>query len=231
MNPNHVAMPNWLYSTEKRPIALYRSQHALTKRERGPNDLPPILIMGGVHGDEPEGINLASDTLNWLLERPMETVLPWICIPCLNVDGAFHKTRVNGNKVDLNRNYPSKNWSPKYETERYHPGPKAASEIEIQGVVRVVSEYEPCVLIHCHSWHPCIVMTGAPGRRFAEPLSRASGYELKEDIGYPTPGSLSQYGWHDLKIPVICIEEKEESARAQTWMRFKPAIEEIFSKR
>ena len=36
-----------------------------------------------------------------------------------------------------------------------------------------------------------------------------SFYELKNTIGYDTPGSLGQYGFYDCNIPVICIEEQE----------------------
>ena len=182
--------------------------------------------MGGIHGDEPLGVLLAEKTLDFLKTTTVQ--LPWILIPVLNVDGYRAGTRVNGRGVDLNRNYPSKSWSPECEKERYYPGPSAASEAEIRAVVRLITDFRPRVIIHCHSWKPMIVATGEPGLRDAERLSRSSGYQVVPEIGYPTAGSLSQYGWVDNKIPVICIEEADETAPEKVWPNFEKGMREIF---
>lgn len=196
--------------------------------------LGPILVIGGVHGDEPEGVRLAQDLLTWLKSHTVDTAhgvaVPWIVIPCLNVDGYAKRTRVNARGVDLNRNYPSQDWSGEARAERYFPGPSPGSEIEIQGIVELVETCRPRLLIHCHSWKPCIVGTGPFSKRDAERLGASSGYEVIDEIGYPTPGSLSRYGWHDKQIPVICIEEQEGLADLSTvWPRFAPAFAEIFA--
>jgi protein MpaA len=194
----------------------------------------PILLMGGVHGDEPEGVRLAEETLQWLLaaEAAGEALCPWLLIPCLNVDGFAADQRVNGRGVDLNRNYPSSDWTATSKGERYNPGPSAASEVEVQGVVELIRDFNPRLIIHCHSWEPCIVATGDRALLDGERLARASGYKLKPEIGYPTPGSLSRYAWHDLKIPVICIEERDRHNGLrdlnEVWPRFAMGIQEIF---
>ena len=192
----------------------------------------PIILMGGIHGDEPEGVQLARETLRWLKKATegKKQLAPWIVIPCLNIDGLANKMRVNGRGVDLNRNYPSQNWSPKFDKERYFPGASPASEPEIAGVVELIQSLKPRLLIHCHSWKPCIVGTGETSKLDTQRLSRCSGYNGVDDIGYPTPGSLSEYGWHDLKIPVICIEEQENlTDLSPIWPRFEKGMEEIFS--
>lgn len=191
----------------------------------------PILLMGGVHGDEPEGVRLAMDTLAWLREAhgKGETLAPWISIPCLNVDGFRAKARVNGRGVDLNRNYPSRDWSSEAKKERYFPGPRPASEPEVQAVVELITHFQPRIVIHCHSWEPCIVGTGAPARTDAERLGASSGYKVMDEIGYPTPGSMSSYGWHDHRIPVICIEESDKITDHSTiWPRFAEGMRAIF---
>lgn len=185
--------------------------------------------MGGIHGDEPEGVELAKKTLQLLKNEAEKIQVPWILIPCLNVDGFSERKRTNGSGVDLNRNYPSSDWSPEFPKERYFPGPKAASEPEIQGVVKLIEDYSPRLIIHCHSWNPCVVYAGQPGRMDAERLGAACGYEVRDDIGYPTPGSLSQYAWGDLKIPVICIEEQEGTPLEQIWPHFERGMREIFA--
>jgi hypothetical protein len=216
--------PSWKKTSLGTSIALYASA-PLEQLE----NQRPVLLMGGIHGDEPEGVRLAEETLAWLKTRPRSTVVPWIVIPCLNMDGYANRTRVNGRGVDLNRNYPSVDWSPKAEKERYFPGTAPASEPEIQGVVELIKRFDPRLLIHCHSWKPMIVGTGDRSKLDAVRLGKSSGYEVVDEIGYPTPGSLSRYGWHDLKIPVICIEEQDQlTDLSGIWPRFQNGMKEIF---
>jgi murein peptide amidase A len=219
-----IHMESWTRSDLGTPIALFAS-HTLTELKTK----KPLLLMGGVHGDEPLGVLLAQQTLDFLkADNGKDVCLPWILIPCLNVDGYRNNTRVNGRGVDLNRNYPSKSWSPAFEKERYNPGPEPGSEAEVKGVVDLIQTYKPRLIIHCHSWKPMVVCAGEPGKRDAERLSRSSGYEVVPEIGYPTPGSLSQFGWWDNQIPVICIEEADESKPNSVWPRFQDGMREIF---
>jgi murein peptide amidase A len=229
-------LPTWKKTALGTPIELFASHDLETLRRE---QLRPILLMGGIHGDEPEGVELATKTLEWLKSNTSDgkdssassakKVCPWIIVPCLNVDGFKNRTRVNGRGVDLNRNYPSKDWNQEARAERYFPGPSPASEPEIQGVVELVRDFSPRLIIHCHSWKPCIVGAGPSGWTDTKRLSESSGYEAMEDIGYPTPGSLSQYGFLDLGIPVICIEEQDEMKDLSSiWPRFEKGIKAVF---
>ncbi len=192
----------------------------------------PILLIGGVHGDEPEGVYLAQQTLNWLKSAEQSQLVDWVAVPCLNIDGFHLKQRVNSNGVDLNRNFPSKDWSSEFQKDRYFPGKRPESELEVQGLVKLIKNLNPRLIIHCHSWEPCIVYTGERGRKDSERLARTSGYTAKPDIGYATPGSLGQYGCFDLGIPVICIEEQENLTDLKPiWPRFAVAMKEIFTDR
>jgi predicted deacylase len=218
-----VHLKTWIHTDLGTPIELFAS-HPLEELK----DKKPLLLMGGVHGDEPLGVLLAQQTLEFIKENEKQIKLPWILIPCLNVDGYKKNTRVNGRGVDLNRNYPSKDWAPTAEKERYNPGPHPGSEAEIKGVVQLLESCNPRLVIHCHSWKPMVVCAGETGLRDAERLSKSSGYEVKPEIGYPTPGSLSQFGWWDRKIPVICIEEADEAKPNTVWPRFGQGMREIF---
>lgn len=227
MKTDFFTTVSWKKTSLGTPIELYASESLDALRGQ-----KPILLIGGVHGDEPEGVRLAQDTLKWLLEQTRlgQRLVPWVVIPCLNVDGYQRGTRVNGRGVDLNRNYPSRDWSSAFEKERYFPGSAPASEPEIQGVVELIQTLQPRLLIHCHSWEPCIVATGEQALRDARRLSRSSGYKMVPEIGYPTPGSLSRYGWHDQRIPVICIEEQDGLQNLDTvWPRFAESMREIFT--
>lgn len=214
-----VEIMQWARSAGGRNISLYKSEE---------KPLHPIILIGGVHGDEPEGVALANATLQWL-KQVREPLAPWIVIPCLNPDGFEKHDRTNGNGVDLNRNYPSYNWAPSAIKPRYNPGPNAGSEPEVKAVVSLIKNTSPRLIIHCHSWQPCIVYTGEPARRDADALGVSSGYEVRSDIGYPTTGSLSQFGWHDNSIPIICIEEQEHTPLHMVWPHFESGLKKIFT--
>ena len=63
-----------------------------------------VLIIGVFHGDEPQGKFIIEEYLKY------HRVDNLLFIPCLNPDGLELGVRVNANGVDLNRNFPTKNW-------------------------------------------------------------------------------------------------------------------------
>lgn len=221
-----IHIQQWATSNENRPIELYYSgDFEWTEIAR------PILFIGGVHGDEPEGVALAEGLLGWLKESeahyPNPVKVPWALIPCLNPDGYLKNERTNGRGVDLNRNFPSTDWISTFEKPRYNPGTTAGSEPEIQAVTHLIQMLKPRLIVHFHSWKPCLVCSGETGITDAQYLAQSSGYEVISNIGYPTPGSLSQYAWNDLRIPVICIEEMEHIELDSVWPRFRQGLENI----
>lgn len=222
MQGNFFHQTSWARTSRGTSLDLYKKGHT--------SKASPFLFIGGVHGDEPEGVRLAEDLLAWLRDSE-EDLHPWLLIPCLNPDGHAQNRRTNDRGVDLNRNFPSSDWSPEAKAERYFPGPKAGSEAEVQALVRLIEDEKPQLIVHFHSWEPCVVYTGAPGRNAAEILGRKTGYEVREDIGYPTPGSLGQYGWLDKKIPVICIEAQADCALESVWPTFGPGLRDLLRRK
>ena len=137
---------------------------------------------------------------------------------------------MNSSGVDLNRNFPSTDWSPEAKAPRYFPGTSPGSEPEVKALCGLIAEKKPQVIIHFHSWEPCVVYTGSAGKVWAEKAGLGTGYQVREDIGYPTPGSLGQYGWLNCKTPVVCIEEKEGIALETIWPRFSEAMKAVVIK-
>lgn len=217
---NHIThQSNWTQSALGHNIELYLKKHTESEKIR-------ILFVGGVHGDEPEGVRLANELLLWLKKQDQSQLINWALIPCLCVDGYYKNPpqRMNGNGVDLNRNFPSKDWSNDSKGPRYYPGPHPGSESETKALCQFIDSYQPHYIIHFHSWEPSIVYTGVPGKKIAEILKEGNEYKTQEDIGYPTPGSLGQYGWLEKKIPVICIEEKEHISLDLVWGHFEKGL-------
>lgn len=219
---------SWAQSSRGTPIELYKKTHI-----RDGKATAPLLFVGGVHGDEPEGVRLAQEFLKWLSEteeKSPETILhSWILIPCLNVDGYLRNTRTNDNGVDLNRNFPAKDWSSEAKAPRYYPGPQPASEAETQALVSLIKAEKPRLIVHFHSWEPCVVYTGRGGEAPSKIIAANSGYAVHEDIGYPTPGSLGQYGWLEHQIPVVCIEEKDHLQLDLVWTHFEAGLKKLMT--
>ncbi len=219
----------WKKTAHNSYIQLFASQPSLQFQTK------PILIVGGVHGDEPEGVWLCEKLLQHLKVLSQkrhtngDTAQPWIMVPCLNPDGLQKNERVNGNGVDLNRNFPSQDWSPDHTQPRYYPGKNPGSEVETQAIIELLNTYKPSLIIHCHSWKPSIIYTGDQAKPVAQILADVSSYELQPDIGYPTPGSLGQYGFLEHQIGVICIEEREGATADETWKRFQKAFDLILN--
>lgn len=228
MQANIFHQTSWARSPRGTPLELYKKTHS-----RDGKATAPILFVGGVHGDEPEGVRLAQEFLKWL--QATEAALPqkilhsWLLIPCLNVDGYLRNERTNDNGVDLNRNFPSQDWSPDAKAPRYFPGPHAGSEPEVQALVRLIETEKPRLIVHFHSWKPCVVYTGTPAAAAAAVIAGTTGYPVHEDIGYPTPGSLGQYGWLEYKIPVICVEEQERIHLDLVWPHFEPGLAQLMT--
>lgn len=203
----------------------FANKSAPTKNQRK----GPILFIGGVHGDEPEGVAIANGLLQELSEGKIQAHRDWLLIPILNPDGYASNERTNGRGVDLNRNFPCRNWSAEHTKARYYPGPSPGSELETAAIVELVERTKPSLIIHFHSWKPMIVCTSNEIVPEARVLAEGTGYKLKNSIGYPTPGSLGDWAWLEHGIPVICTEEKEKAKPEASWKKFGPPLAAILS--
>jgi len=182
------------YTSKGMPVLAYEFQ----------NNGPEVLILGGVHGDEIEGVIASQELLKHFL-KSFPYQLNVTVVPQFNLEGVIFKTRGNGNGVDLNRNLPTKDWSPEIKTPRYHPGPFAGSESENKGLMEYVETKKPVFIYSLHSWHPVLNING-DSRAVAEVLAQRTGYKIDDDIGYPTPGCLGTYTGLERNIPTLTYE-------------------------
>ena len=128
-------------------------------------------------------------------------------IPCLNPDGLQLGQRTNANGVDLNRNFPTKNWE-LTEKNEFFGGEKPASEIETQFLIDVINQYKPETILTLHAPFKVVNYDG-PARELAEQISQIIGYPVEESIGYPTPGSFGTYAGIERQIKTITLELDE----------------------
>ncbi len=180
-----------------------------------------VLIIGGVHGDEPEGVVGARGLLE-IFRQNYNLDLNIVIIPEFNPEGVLLKTRGNFNKVDLNRNLPTQDWSPIAASERYNPGPAALSEKETQSLVYWLAENKTDLIVSLHSWNPMLNINGHIPE--AEIISQHTGYKIEPDIGYPTPGSLGTYAGREKNIPTLTYEIQRDISFDQIIKIHVPAL-------
>jgi protein MpaA len=191
--------------------------------EFGSGTRPHVLILGGVHGDEPEGVVCAWGLLEQFWHN-FSYELRLVLVPTFNVDGVLAKTRVNGRGIDLNRNLPTKDWNPKAFTPRYPPGPFANSETENQDLVTFLKDQKPKIIFSLHSWKPMLNING-DCRLEAEAISSRTGYVIEETVGYPTPGCLGTFGIEN-DMPTLTYEIERGLASSEILRVHVPAIAE-----
>lgn len=182
---------------------------------------PKVLVLGGVHGDEIEGVWAANGLLKSASEK-YDLNLQLTIVPMFNLDGILMKERRNSSKIDLNRNLPTKDFTSVAATERYFPGASANSELENQALVSFLAKEKPKFILSLHSYKPMLNYNG-DCKIEAEVISKHTGYIVTDSIGYPTPGSLGTYAGVELNIPTLTYEVERGLDQASV-MKQVPAI-------
>lgn len=223
-----------------------------------PNPAKPItttLIMCGVHGDEITPIKFCFDVIK-MLESVAASKPEYrenfrnkrvVVAPIVSPDSYFKRypSRTNANGVDINRNFPTKDWkkdalrlwAQRYASDkRRYPGPSAASESETLFQVDLIDHFTPGKIISVHS--PLTMLdydgpedfqtggeVGSKASQLLIQMSRkASGYRIKN---YPFfPGSLGNYAGNERGIPTFTLElpSSDNRRHRQYWQQFQGAI-------
>jgi protein MpaA len=201
------------------------------------------FILGGIHGDEPAGAEVARRFLDHLRAHPELWKGKCVAVlPRANPDGLAAGTRVNSRGVDVNRNFPASNWAAAGAAgtgnggagargngngaARYNGGGKAGSEPESQALMQAVNTLNPKRIIslhaisggrHCNNWD-------GPAEDLARRMAAKNGYPAKGSIGYPTPGSMGTWAGIDRKIPMITLELPDGASADDCWRANRDAL-------
>ena len=167
-----------------------------------------VLVIGGIHGDEPSATVLA---LHWIeLAKQIPAQSHWRFLPALNPDGllAQKPTRTNARGVDLNRNFPTPNWQneasaywgkrTKKDPRRW-PGEQPLSEPESKLVFDQMASFAPQLIVSIHAPYGVLDFDGP-----SIPPDKLGRLYL-DQIGI-YPGSLGNYAGVHRGIPVVTIE-------------------------
>ena len=171
-----------------------------------------LVILAAIHGDESETTVAVSEALRCLPPGPLQAAV----ILCGNPDGLLRGTRGNARGIDLNRNFPTSNWSadPVFYKSRANdardialsPGSRPASEPETQALLALLDELQPRAVVSLHSALACVDDSGSShlGRQLADRCA----LPFLTEIGYPTPGSMGTWaGERGLNLVTLELED------------------------
>jgi hypothetical protein len=191
-------------SAEGRPIYHYEKLAPEDKAAKR------VLVFSLIHGDETP----AGTVGRYWMER-LENIAPrnsWRVVPILNPDGVKYHTRTNANKIDVNRNFPTKDWEEAAITTwkkttssnpRRFPGKEAGSEPETKCAMYHINDFKPDFIVSVHT--PLKVLD-FDGPRVSPPPK--FDYLPWKSLGN-FPGSLGRYMWMERQTPVLTMELKE----------------------
>ncbi len=179
-----------------------------------------VLVIGGIHGNEPASAVLCRQLRAYLRAHPeLLHGLKVIMVPAANPDGLAANTRGNARGVDVNRNFATGN----YRATATHGG-EAMSQPEARYLRGIIDRYRPARILTVHQPLSCIDYDG-PGLALATKIARASGLPVKK-LG-ARPGSLGSYAGVENNIPTITVELPRDASAlsaGQVWARYGNAM-------
>lgn len=223
------------------------------KQNNNPNDTTMILC--GVHGDEITPIKFCFDVILNLVKNYKKLYSDRLIIvaPIVNPDSFFAErpSRTNFRNIDINRNFPTRDWNAKalkYWNHRYkkdkrrYPGESPMSEPEVVFQVNLIKRYSPTKIISVHAPMTMLDYDGPSLQRFESSLGNKANSLLKsmskeakdyKISNYPFfPGSLGNWAGNEHGIPTYTLELPSSDGRKhkEYWDLFKGAIHAAFLK-
>lgn len=208
---------------------------------------PVTLILCTVHGDEYTSpylcIRLVRDII---FDNPDKYKnVNVVVAPLIDPDGFLLKkpSRLNGRGVDLNRNFPTRNWDQEalqswaknYKKDpRRFPGHKAASEPETLFQMDLIEKYKPEKIMAIHAPYGFLdydisskqsASLNSEVRDLAITISKESKNFRVVDF-HVFPGSLGNYAGLEKGIPTYTLELSASSSQwgEAYWDRFKSSF-------
>jgi murein peptide amidase A len=171
-------------SVQGRPINVVRIGDPAAPRK--------VLVVGCIHGDEPEGRKVVG--LLRTATPPLGVEL--LLVRNLNPDGLQRHTRQNAHGVDLNRNSAQGRRFLGGPGTRFYAGPRAFSEPETRAIRALILRVRPAVTVWYHQPFGLVDRPETGGDAISRAYARVSG--LRFSPLTPRPGSMSR--WENVRV-------------------------------
>jgi len=107
---------------------------------------PRVMVLGSLHGNEPIATYLAEQLARYVGNKPVVwKATSSLIVRSPNPDGVARNTFTNSRGVDLNRNFPSGDFT---ASNNHRTGQRAGSEVETQIVCRMMTDFSPARVVH-----------------------------------------------------------------------------------
>jgi hypothetical protein len=199
------------HSARGRPIALHQLGDPRWSGE--------LLVFGCIHGDE-----CAASGVEPLTGGCPDPSADIYLVPNLNPDGAAAGSRLNGDGVDLNRNFNS-GWRPLGRPgDPEYAGPRPFSEPETRLAARIVHALEPAATIWFHQYRgerPFVRAWGqsVPGARHFATLARMPFRPMR----WPA-GTAPNWQNHRFASPAFVVELPQGRLEPEMRSRLSKAL-------
>jgi protein MpaA len=197
-------------SVQGRSIIGYRFGNGSTK----------ILLVGGMHGNEKSSVYTLNSFIDDLEHNyasiPADKTV--VIIPNTNPDGFVVSSRTNANSVDLNRNFPTFDWTsgvymPGNVFLEFGGGTSPLSEPESVALASYTRSLSPRVTLTFHATGRAVFANdAADSKPIADVYARESGFTSFNNadsdtfFSYPTTGEYEDWLRDGLNLPGLLVE-------------------------
>jgi hypothetical protein len=179
-----------------------------------------VLFVADIHGNEKSATYTNQAWLNYLdaNAESLPANRTVVVIPSANPDGFAANTRRNAHNVDLNRNFPAYDWTPRVLEPgnlwlAFGGGTKPLSEPESQSLAVYIQATHPQLVLTYHAVGGIVLANGAGNspalaQKYAKlsNLSVLAGSQSQSFFGYDATGALEGWTYDKLGIATLVLE-------------------------
>jgi protein MpaA len=195
----------------------------------GPLAASTPLVLAAIHGNETETTVALSAALRMIRPRELRCAV----VLAANPDGVVRGTRGNAAGVDVNRNFPARDWSAGTVLSRWSShtaqvvelstGQAPASEPETSALIALIERLSPPWVVSLHA--PIGVVLEPQPTAIGDALVARAGLRRVDAVQYATPGVLDawarEHGTRCLTLELPHITHDEAI------VRFAPVLADL----
>lgn len=184
-----------------------------------------ILFTGGIHGSERSGSYIMHDWISYLDNNankiPADKKI--VIVPDVNPDGLATNSRYNANNVNIDRNFPSTNWTADIDNSSGLTvgggGVSALSEPETRALANLTASLQPRLEVSFHAKGNLVgANQSGDSVSIANQYASSVGYRsmiglAEETMGYTITGEYEDWAGEQYGIPAILIELPTSTGR------------------